>query len=246
MLEKLIKGIELSEEQKTALQANFTTVKEELIEVGKNDSDFIKSIKTGAFEEIKRKIRNAYDLDKEKTKDLDIEGLISEAKNTLETGIKKKFETTESEKDVLIEQYKSKVRDFEESVLPSERAKAQEEIKNFLVELKVSDYLSTIQTIGSKNVSKKFLIDELKSNYKLDLDENKNIVVKKQDGAKPVINDRIVEDWTEIGKHILETNDLIVKNNNGTPPPNGGGQNIVAPKEMPDAYKKQIARLQAK
>lgn len=244
MLEKLIKGIELTEEQKTALSNNFKSVKDELIEVGKNDSEFIKSIKIGAFEEVKRKFRNSFDLDKERTKDLDIENLISEAKNTVEKNLKNKFKSTESEKDVLIQQYKNKVKEFEESVLPNERAKAQEEIKNFLVELKVSDYLSSVQTIGSKNVSKKFLIDELKSNYKVDLDENKNIVVKKQDGAKPVINDRIVEDWTEIGKHILEKNDLIVRNNNGAIPENRTNT-IVTPKEMPDAYKKQIARLQA-
>jgi hypothetical protein len=238
MFNELIKGLELSEEQVEKLTENFKGIETQIKEVVENDPEIIRKHKTGAFEEAKRKLKNALNLSNDEVNGLDIDDFVKVAKGKVQETVK----ATETEKDKTILTLKEQIQKFETEVIPSLKNETEAKIKEFKIETKLSDVLANVKTIGSKEVAKIALQARL-ANYKVDVDENGNAIVLTKDGLKPTIDNKVVTDLGEITKHILKSDGLLVENNNGEQP-RGGGAEYKQAGELPAHVKAKLAEIQ--
>jgi hypothetical protein len=240
MFTDLIKGLELTEEQKATLKANFETVHETIKEVVSNDPNVVSKLKNGAFEEAKRKLISALGIDKEEAKELDYTGLVKLAKEKVSEVVK----TTENEKDAEIIKLKQTIQQIETETIPSLKNQSIEQIKQFKIKNKVMEALSGIDTVIGKE-SAKILLEAKLSQFDIKIDENDNVEVLTKEGLKPTFENKIVSDLPTIARTMLTADGLVKQNNNGTPPPTPNGVNGVTADKMPKDVADKIAQMKA-
>jgi hypothetical protein len=243
MFNDLIKDLELSDEVKNSLKTNFEKVYSDLKETVENDPAIVKKHKTGAFEEAKRKLKNALNLEKDEVADLDIDAVINLAKTRINETVSK----SDAEKDKEILKYKQELQRYETEVIPSIKDETVKQIKNFKFENKLSDVVAGIQTLGSKD-SAKIILKARLSQFNVDVDDSGNVTVLTKDGLKPTIDNKVVTDLNEISKHILLSEGLVIQNNNGAQAPKGSGVQGDSSKLPPAVLAKmeQIKNLQTR
>jgi hypothetical protein len=242
MFTDLIKGLELTEEQKATLKANFETVHETIKEVVSNDPNVVSKLKNGAFEEAKRKLISALGIDKEEAKELDYTGLVKLAKEKVSEVVK----TTENEKDAEIIKLKQTIQQIETETIPSLKNQSIEEIKKFKIKNKVIEALSGIELIaGISRESAQILFEAKLAKFDTKIDENDNVEVLTKDGLKPTFENKIVSDLPTIARTMLTADGLVKQNNNGTPPPTPNGVNGVTADKMPKDVAEKIAQMKA-
>jgi hypothetical protein len=240
MFTDLIKGLELTEEQKATLKANFETVHETIKEVVSNDPNVVSKLKNGAFEEAKRKLISALGIDKEEAKELDYTGLVKLAKEKVSEVVK----TTENEKDAEIIKLKQTIQQIETETIPSLKNQSIEEIKKFKIKNKVIEALSGIELIaGISRESAQILFEAKLAKFDTKIDENDNVEVLTKEGLKPTFENKIVSDLPTIARTMLTADGLVKQNNNGTPPPQPNGVKGDV-KALPAEYLKQIEAIE--
>ena len=238
-MQELFKDLELSDEQKSKLLENFEVVKTSIVEVAQNDSKLINKLKKGAFAELQRKLSNALGLEKEEVENLNADELVNLAKQKVsELG-----KQTESEKDETIKSLKQKIQEYDTKTIPELQNKTAQEIKNFKLDNKLQGILSEIEGVGSLQARQTILKARINNDYKVDLDDNGEIIFETKDGLKPVFDNKTVTDPKELARHILDSEGLLIKNNNGKEPKNGSS-NFSGSTDIPDAYKKRLQEMQ--
>jgi len=242
MFNDLIKGIELTEEQKATLKANFEAVHDTIKEVVSNDPNVVSKLKNGAFEEAKRKLVSALGIDKEDAKELDYTGLVKLAKEKVNEVVK----ATENEKDIEIIKLKQTIQQIETETIPNLKNESIEQIKQFKIKNKVIEALSGIETIdGVTKETIRIVLDNKLSQFDIKIDEKENIEILTKDGYKPNLEGKIVSDLPSIARAMLAADGLVKQNNNGTQPPTHNGANLVTVDKMPKDVAEKIAQMKA-
>jgi hypothetical protein len=237
MFTDLIKGLELTEDQKATLKANFEVVKPEIEQMAQSDTKYIANIKIGAFAEAKRKMIRTLGLDKEEVKDLEFEDLLNIAKDKVNETLK----STQSEKDAEIIRLKREIQNRDEEVIPSIKAESKNEITNFKKSLKLSSIVSQIPILTNAETALLIVESNMKS-MNLDFNENGEIFDLEHQ-VKPKIGDKLISTIDEFAKVMLDKNNLLKHNNNGTPPPSPNGVKGDI-KALPAEYLKQIEAIE--
>ena len=241
MFTDLIKGLELTEEQKDTLKANFELVHADLKAVVENDPTIVKKHKTGAFEEAKRKLIRSLGLDKDEVRDLEYDDLVKMAKDK----VSEITATNQNEKDAEIIKLKQKIQKFETETIPSLQAESENKIKEFRIKSKISDVLGGIDTVIGKD-SARIVLESKLAQYDLKISDNGEIEVLTKDGLKPTFENKIVSDLPTLAKNLLNADGLVKQNNNGNgnPTPVGvKGDLTDMPKDVLASIEKMKANL---
>jgi hypothetical protein len=202
-----------------------------------------KAGKGSAYAEAKNFVKKQFGLTEAEIKELDFQGVLKLVNDRIseKSGNKEVLEQLNNAKQTIID-YENKVKEFEESVIPSIKNESENAIRTFKVNQAIQSEVSKHPLIGASQYVVPGFTSDFNKKYKVDVDDSGNAVVTDLNGAK--VYDKNKKELTLSELIVLEGKEAkIFKESNGDPQPQKSG-NPTPPSTAPAPAKNQVSKWQ--
>ena len=202
-----------------------------------------KAGKGSAYAEAKNFVKKQFGLTEAEIKELDFQGVLKLVNDRIseKSGNKEILEQLNNAKQTIID-YENKVKDFEESVIPSIKSESENAIRSFKVNQAIQSEVSKHPLIGASQYVVPGFTSDFTKKYKVDVDDSGNAVVTDLNGAK--VYDKNKKELTLSELIIMEGKEAkIFKESNAEPQPPKSG-NPTPPSPAPAPAKNQVSKWQ--
>ena len=157
------------------------------------------------------------------------------------SGNKDLLEQLNQAKQTIID-YENRVKDFEETVIPSIKSESESAIRSFKVNQAIQAEVSKHPLIGASQYVVPGFTQDFNKKYKVEVDDSGTAIVTDLNGAK--VYDKNKKELTLSELIVIEGKESkIFKESNGDPQPPKPG-NVAPPNPQPAPAKNQISKWQ--
>jgi hypothetical protein len=202
-----------------------------------------KAGKGSAYAEAKNFVKKQFGLTEAEIKELDFQGVLKLVNDRVseKSGNKDLLEQLNQAKQTIID-YENRVKDFEETVIPSIKSESESAIRSFKVNQAIQAEVSKHPLIGASQYVVPGFTQDFNKKYKVEVDDSGTAVVTDLNGAK--VYDKNKKELTLSELIVIEGKESkIFKESNGDPQPPKPG-NPTPPTPAPAPAKNQISKWQ--
>lgn len=203
-----------------------------------------KAGKGSAYAEAKNFVKKQFGLTEAEIKELDFQGVLKLVNDRVseKSGNKEVLEQLNNAKQTIID-YENKVKEFEESVIPSIKSESENAIRSFKVNQAIQSEVSKHPLIGASQYVVPGFTSDFNKKYKVEVDDIGNAIVTDLNGAK--VYDKNKKELTLSELIVIEGKESkIFKESNGGEPQPGKTNNPTPPAPTPAPAKNQISKWQ--
>jgi hypothetical protein len=252
---EFLKTIGVPEDVVTAIEsANDETDLSSLVDLTENHftnyykervkDEIHKAGKGSAYAEAKNFVKKQFALTEAEIKELDFQGVLKLVNDRVseKSGNKDLLEQLNQAKQTIID-YENRVKDFEETVIPSIKSESESAIRSFKVNQAIQSEVSKHPLIGASQYVVPGFTSDFNKKYKVEVDDSGTAIVTDLNGAK--VYDKNKKELTLSELIVIEGKESkIFKESNGGEPQPGKTNNPTPPVPTPAPAKNQISKWQ--
>jgi hypothetical protein len=251
---EFLKTIGVPEDVVTAIEsANDETDLSSLVDLTENHftnyykervkDEIHKAGKGSAYAEAKNFVKKQFGLTEAEIKELDFQGVLKLVNDRVseKSGNKDLLEQLNQAKQTIID-YENRVKDFEETVIPSIKSESESAIRSFKVNQAIQAEVSKHPLIGASQYVVPGFTQDFNKKYKVEVDDSGTAIVTDLNGAK--VYDKNKKELTLSELIVIEGKESkIFKESNGDAQPPKQG-NVAPATPAPAPAKNQISKWQ--
>jgi hypothetical protein len=203
-----------------------------------------KAGKGSAYAEAKNFVKKQFGLTEAEIKELDFQGVLKLVNDRVseKSGNKDLLEQLNQAKQTIID-YENRVKDFEETVIPSIKSESESAIRSFKVNQAIQAEVSKHPLIGASQYVVPGFTQDFNKKYKVEVDDSGTAIVTDLNGAK--VYDKNKKELTLSELIVIEGKESkIFKESNGGESQQGKTNNPTPPTPAPAPAKNQISKWQ--